>query len=700
MTTASLRLTQWAIVTLITGIVGLVAVTGAFPPVVEGVLSAIVIMIGPGAALRTWVRMPPALSLIVVPTFGIALLLIGATVMVDTRTWDPETSEIFLVAGLVIVGLSRWQRPTGASVPSASRKRRRRPLPRRVVLSLWASRLNVGVLFIAAAVLLFIASVPGLAQAPASPYGLLASGVAGGQLLASALSAVIGFVISVRRGALVAGAAALVVTVLVFRLPTILATTEPLYSWTYKHLGVVDYIVQNGHVASGVDIYSGWPGFFAGVAWFVTVTGVSALSIAHGFIVAVDIVLILGSYAICRAYRLSPSVALVGAFIASIANWVGQDYFSPQAVAYVLAAAVVSLLLRSRRSPGLGWIAVPYFVAIVLAHQLTPYWLIGVTLALGVLGRQRPRYLGVVFGVIAGTYLWFNRDALGDHQLISGLSILSNATTLTPGTGSLAQTLTSLASRAVSAAVLGGAAVAAGYGLIRLRGHRRGRILGAAAIAFTSFALLLGQGYGGEAIFRVYLYAIPGCVLLVAPAVTRLLVPRRIRRVRKIRGSVAVGAGLVFITLASLHASYGAWFVNLVTHDSVTVAQVVDDQAPDNAILLSPLSAGPGRMTARYADLANDDPFFDASLSSWSGWLGRDFRDDQWLPGLTADLESTGRPAYILVNDQMRAYAEYNGLYPQGALENFVQKLSNSRDWKMLVSSSSAQAWVLEPHDG
>ena len=44
----------------------------------------------------------------------------------------------------------------------------------------------------------------------------------------------------------------------------------------------------------------------------------------------------------------------LGLWIFFIINWVGQDYFSPQAMAYVLYLACIGLLIR-RRSPGRCW---------------------------------------------------------------------------------------------------------------------------------------------------------------------------------------------------------------------------------------------------------------------------------------------------------------------------------------------------------
>ncbi len=48
---------------------------------------------------------------------------------------------------------------------------------------------------------------------------------------------------------------------------------EPRYAWLYKHVGVVQYIAVHGQLATKIDIYQNWPGFFALAGWFDRVAG-------------------------------------------------------------------------------------------------------------------------------------------------------------------------------------------------------------------------------------------------------------------------------------------------------------------------------------------------------------------------------------------------------------------------------------------
>ncbi len=100
------------------------------------------------------------------------------------------------------------------------------------------------------------------------------------------------------------------------------------------------------------------------------------------------------------------------------------------------------------------------------------------------------------------------------YGLLSGGSPISNATSNVLTSGLPAKDFTSSVVRALSIAV-----VLTAFGCAVWSWRRRRPVLALAIVAFSSFGLLLGQSYGGEAIFRVYLYSLLGCAILIAPAV-------------------------------------------------------------------------------------------------------------------------------------------------------------------------------------
>ncbi|PZE23065.1 hypothetical protein [Curtobacterium sp. MCBD17_028] len=562
-------------------------------------------------------------------------------------------------------------------------------------------------LVVVAALVVAVVSIPAIPSATHTTLGLLFAGVPGVPI-AIGLSG-LGFVLAVRSGSVVDAWVATVVSVLCMRLPIALGAGAPIYSWTYKHLGVVDWIQHHGHVATGVDIYAGWPGVFAAIAWFSTATGISPVSIAQWFEVGADIALVGAVGALARSLGTSRLSAVTAAFIVGVANWVGQDYLSPQAVSFLLGIVIVTLLVRSRTRPVLGWLTLPLFAAIAVSHQLTPYWLLVVAAAFGVLGTVRPRTIVVPFGILAGLMVLLNWHLVQEYTTGQAFDPLANAQTVSTGAGSIGMTVTALAARAVSLGVWGSAGllVLAGLRPDRFGGTRlrRWSTLRLAVVAFAPFALLAGQSYGGEAIYRVFLYSVPGCAVLIAPVLVRCIragvrgrvdirtggaVHARRSRSAVLAGRLALTGTAVAVVVASLasgQAVYGAWFSNLVTPAELSVSTQLLETAPVPSQLLAPAAAGPGRMTEQYVDQARVDPQFDASMTTWAGWAGQSFRDPAVEQKLTTALRGGGRPVYMLITDQMVDWAEYNGTYPHGALQRLSGQIAADPRWTTVVSA-------------
>jgi hypothetical protein len=544
-----------------------------------------------------------------------------------------------------------------------------------------------------AAVVSFLTAIPSISTADSTTFGLLFAGVPG--LTLSVIFAAAGFAIAVRRHEVRAAAVALGIFIAVCRLPVALGAPMPLYSWTYKHLGVIDYIQTHGAVSHGVDIYSGWPGAFSAIAWFCSVTGLTSVSIAQWFSVGVHIALAAGAFAMARAFRLSTMVSLVVAFIVEIANWVGQDYLSPQAIAFVLAMVVITLLLRSASNPKLGLLALPVFAAIVATHQLTPYWLILIALVLGLLGRFRPRYIGLLFIGIAGGYLLVHLDAVGGHSLFSGFNLFANAQINSEKfTTSDGQRFTGYAAKLTAFGLWALAGITV---IVAIRESRfaRHRVVVGAVVAFSSFALLAVQNYGGEAIYRVFMFSIPGCALLLAPLVVRAIQGNLV----SVRTRLVSGLGvamLIGISLMSLQAYYGGWFSNLVTKNAYTTSWDLLEDADPSAYILSPAPGAPGRMSERYTQFAATDQFYDLSLSSWEGWYGQSFASTDATDTMTTELLATGRPVYVLVTQQMKDDADYYGLYPEGSIDRFAEQLSGNTAWKVVEASPGLELFELK----
>jgi len=122
---------------------------------------------------------------------------------------------------------------------------------------------------------------------------------------------------------------------------------EGRYSWLYKTVGVVQYVNAHGSLNSHIDIYNNWPGFFAFAAWFDRVAGVTTpLAYAKWAQLIFELAAVPLLYLIYDGLRLSTRQRWVAMLLFSSSNWIGQDYFSPQALGTVLSLGIMAIAMR------------------------------------------------------------------------------------------------------------------------------------------------------------------------------------------------------------------------------------------------------------------------------------------------------------------------------------------------------------------
>ena len=127
---------------------------------------------------------------------------------------------------------------------------------------------------------------------------------------------------------------------------TAIAEPEPRFPTAYWIAGFVDYVSRTGHTAPGLSAYFSWPGFFEVVAWVEHVAGSRDLMpVLRIWPLAVDLLALVPFGMILMRLRASWRAKWFAAFVFAVGNWVGQDYFSPQSVAYLLYLLIIALLL-------------------------------------------------------------------------------------------------------------------------------------------------------------------------------------------------------------------------------------------------------------------------------------------------------------------------------------------------------------------
>ncbi|MFC0448290.1 hypothetical protein [Rhodococcus jostii] len=644
------------------------------PSPVSAVLLAVFVASGPGLAVVTWLRMPVAAAVAAVPVLGLSVVTAATTVLVWFYRWPATGLLLVMVLAVVASALRHRWHETGTDPIRA-------PTLRQVsvrVARWWpTARRNRPLILVAAGVALWVPILFGLGSTAYSQFGLLFVG-SGPGLVVCALMMLGAFVWALRENRIGTAAAAVLGVIAVERLTPTLITDVPIYGWTYKHLGVVDYIQRFQTLPpKGVDIYGEWPGFFTAFAWFGDITSADMMSIAHWFAPVIHVLLAVVIAAISRLLGFGMRVALTAAMMAELANWVGQDYFSPQAIALVMALGVVALLVVSTEHRSAAYLSILVFAALVPTHQLTPYWLFGVTAVLAATRKIRPWWLPVPFFTILVAYLVPRLDIVAPYGLLSGFNPVDNATSNVTAVGTFGKIFTSTVCRSLSAGIIVLAVICA---ILLWRTKRPAWV--ATVMAFSSFALLAGQSYGGEAIFRVYLYAVPGCAILIAPVLVDALTVRF--RSGLLRRVVPVGlvGGLAYVTFAGLQGYFGLWSLVVGYQSQVTFAQDILANEKASTTIMSLYPAGlPTRVSADYIKFAVVDKDFDQPLLALPPDLLEGFPHGGQIEMLTADAAERDGDTYLAFNTQGTAAIRYYGYLPDGSVENFEDQMRSSPDW-------------------
>jgi hypothetical protein len=519
--------------------------------------------------------------------------------------------------------------------------------------------------------------------APASQWGLLA--VASPLYGLSFLLGAAGFAVAVRQKRIAVAVVGVLLMMVVGRLPSAIATDMPMYAWTYKHLGVVDYIRHTHSLARDVDPYNGWPGFFALTAWFCDLTRISPITIAHWWTPAFYPLLTLMVYGMGRAWRLPPLSAVTVAFIVTAYSWVWQDYFGPQSAALLGVAGLLILVGLSRHQAVGVWLIIIIFSALTVTHQLTPCWALVVIALLAFSGKMKPWWIVLpLAAILLAFFLLYNRNLVQDYGSFS-FHFTHNLKGNIPTVGVPGQRLVKILVRVLAIGLWLGAAIVL---LVRWRKKQSFWALG--VLAFSPMLLPLAESYGNEIVLRVFLYSLFGCAIALAPVFVRVL--QAPARWQYISGLVAVLVG----TAASAQGYTGCWYANVMPKVQVETSWIVLNQAELPAYLTAVAPVWPERSSWRYVDYARFNRSYDAVAILEKDLAFRHFNTEDDYKAVQKALYS--RPdasTYLVMTDQMRYYSWYYGILPWDAFPNLKALLyRDTETWEPFYDGQGITVFV------
>ncbi len=194
--------------------------------------------------------------------------------------------------------------------------------------------------------------------------------------------------------------------------PLVLEGT-PRFRTSYTNLGYVDPILRGAGLVPGHFLYHNWPLFPLAMAWLIEITRVSALTVLEWFPIVMIVAYMGGVVGLTRilAGRLElvaslPLAAATAAWTYVMFEWTGQEYFSPQALAYLMFLALLCVLAwialerDGQLSTRLTATVLLLFALIVVTHVLTAIATLGVLAVLLLTGHLKRWTILITCGLI------------------------------------------------------------------------------------------------------------------------------------------------------------------------------------------------------------------------------------------------------------------------------------------------------------
>ena len=490
---------------------------------------------------------------------------------------------------------------------------------------------------------------------------------------------------------------------------------EPRFSSVYRHVGIIGYLLSHGGVKPSIDAYFDWPGFFALGALVTKLAGWhSAVAFAAWGPLLFNLLYLAPLLAIFSWASDDRRVRWLALWVFYSCNWVGQDYISPQGIAFFLWLVILALLLRwftpsptalgpatsmrtlwrtfrprafraiggpTTSAPLLQTLGVMLLVlllygAVVTGHQLTPVPAIIAVTGLVLFAGLQIRGLPVL--MVAGLAIWIaflTTTYLSGHisQLTGGLGGLGG--TVSSGVGSR---LSGSADHNLIAQLRVGVSLTiwllAAVGLARRL--RAGRVDVAILVAGAApFLLPLLQPYGGEIFLRVFIFALPTTAFLIAAAFfpTRQSGHRRVT----VAAITAIGCLLLF---AFQYTRYGNERMDNFTRSDVAAVQALYRLAPKG----STLEAGNDNLPWRgqgYADYTY------LQIDNLAAWQAGHPRPAVLLAQLRRRV--AGRGGYVIITRSNEVSAELFEGSP-GVLPRLIELLRSAPGVRQLYRSGNA----------
>jgi DnaJ domain len=212
--------------------------------------------------------------------------------------------------------------------------------------------------------------------------------------------------------------------------PYLLESTARFRS-SYKNFSSVDWLLDGNGFEPDLVIYHNWPFFPVLMSGVMKVTGLSPTQMMGLFPFFIQIAYLFPLTYLLRVFRPAGNAWWAGVWFFYLFNWTGQDYFAPQAVAFLMFLSLLALFahITARRD---GYFSLPsmalvlgLFGCLALTHVLTAGIVVAIMIALTLSGQLKQRSVVVACSVMfvawqiygAASFFEFSQDRIEDNVL-------------------------------------------------------------------------------------------------------------------------------------------------------------------------------------------------------------------------------------------------------------------------------------------
>ncbi len=468
---------------------------------------------------------------------------------------------------------------------------------------------------------------------------------------------------------------------------------QPRFPVAWLHAGFTNQIAYDGELLPRLDARFSWAGFFSGAAFVERLAATDdAIWMLRFAPIAINAAAALAVFALARAVGTTTSRSIAASTIFVFVNWIGQDYFAPQAVTYVLVMTLVATVLTyfssqprsdrrlvrligttatfpevaTGRKATFVYLACLFVAAgIVASHQLSPPMLVAMLLALTYVGRIRTKLLGAIIGL--GFILWMAHaaesywvghldDMFGQVGDVTG--VLNANVSQRAGPGSPARSLVVRGRMGLMLATWALAAMA-------MIGQRRRRELdpALAALFIAPAGVLALQSYGGEVLLRVALFTLPAASILIA----RMDLPLRVADHLHLPRLTVPVVALAAVAPVFLLARFGnESYEQVISNDRAVVDDVYRLVPDDSRVYVV------NRSTIMYFQRLNDVRFSDLSSDPLTAWQ------------MLEEADKGDVHVYVLITDGQAGYRqEVQGAAPNW-MDDFTARLLDTGSFRIV----------------